>query len=126
MYTKEYNAASCPVGKTIDLISGKWKPIILYLVQHGVNRFSLLQKRMPKISKKVLTGQLRDLEVRGLINRHVIVSKHPQEVVYSLTESGGSLRILIDQIFNWGTENLVDEYNRGLIKQCIIAPATTN
>ncbi len=109
MDTIAYDTYSCPVGKTIELISGRWKPIILYLIQHEVNRFGMLQKKMPKISKKVLTEQLRDLESHGLISRDVRVSKHPQEVVYDLTAAGTSLRELIDKIFEWGTTNLLDE-----------------
>lgn len=120
MNTTEYDTYSCPVSKTIELISGRWKPIILYLLQHDVNRFGLLQKKMPRISKKVLTEQLRDLEAHGLINREVRVSKYPQEVVYSLTQSGSSLRDLIDQIFNWGVANLLNEQSRNMIKELLI------
>jgi DNA-binding HxlR family transcriptional regulator len=109
MNTHGYDTYSCPVSQTLELISGRWKPIILYLIQHDINRFGLLYKKMPKISKKVLTEQLRELEKQDLIDREVRVSKYPQEVVYSLTEKGSSLRKLIDQIFYWGTDNLLDE-----------------
>ncbi|MDR6944807.1 winged helix-turn-helix transcriptional regulator [Mucilaginibacter pocheonensis] len=112
MEAKEYDTYSCPVGKTIELISGRWKPIILYLVQHDINRFGLLQKRMPKISRKVLTEQLREMENQGLIEREIRVSSYPQEVFYFLTEKGSSLRGLIDQIFNWGIVNLLDDPSR--------------
>jgi DNA-binding HxlR family transcriptional regulator len=102
----EYDAGICPVSKTIALISGKWKPVILYLIQHGVNRFGLLQEKMPGISRKILTEHLRDLEKQGLISREVKVSKHPQVVIYRLTESGVSLRELITHIYNWGSVHL--------------------
>ncbi|MGF6847344.1 DNA-binding HxlR family transcriptional regulator [Chitinophaga sp. W3I9] len=103
----EYDAGICPVSKTIELISGKWKPVILYLIEHDINRFGLLHEKMPKISRKILTEHLRDLENNGLISREVKVSKHPQVVIYRLTESGASLRQLIDQIFNWGSRHLL-------------------
>ena len=123
METNGYDTYSCPVGKTIELISGRWKPIILYLIQHGINRFGSLQKKMPKISRKVLTEQLRDLEKQGLINREVRVSKHPQEVFYSLTDTGLSLRALIDQIFEWGTANLLDETSQKKAKSLTLDQA---
>lgn len=120
MDTIGYDTYSCPVGMTIELIGGRWKPIILYLIQHGVNRFGLLQKQMPKISRKVLTEQLRDLEEHGLISRDIRKSKHPQEVVYDLTASGTSLRELIDKIFDWGTTNLLDETSQKMARSMVI------
>ena len=122
MNKSDYDSYACPVGKTIELISGRWKPIILYLIQHDINRFGLMQKRMPKISKKVLTEQLRDLEKEGLIDRDVRVSKHPQEIFYSLTHKGSSLRELIDQIFNWGVINLLDETSRRMAESLVLKP----
>lgn len=121
MDTVAYDTYSCPVGKTIELISGRWKPIILYLIQHGINRFGTLQKKMPKISRKVLTEQLRDLEKHGLISRDVRVSKPPQEVIYDLTAAGISLRELIDKIFDWGTVHLLDEVSGEKAKAMMIA-----
>ncbi len=87
-------------------MSGRWKPIILYLIRNDINRFGLLQKSMPLISKKVLTNQLRELERDKLISREVIEAKHPQIVVYHLTDLGRSLRLLIDEMVQWGVENL--------------------
>ncbi|UPK67314.1 winged helix-turn-helix transcriptional regulator [Chitinophaga filiformis] len=120
MDTNGYDTYSCPVGKTIELISGRWKPIILYLIQHGVNRFGLLEKKMPKISKKVLTEQLRDLENHGLITREIRKSKQPQEIIYGLTASGTSLRELIDKIFDWGITNMLDEASQKRAREMVI------
>jgi len=102
---KEYDTYECPVTYTLNLISGRWKPLILYLIQHDVNRFGILHKKMPRISKKVLTEQLRELERENLINRLVIKEEYPQVVIYELTSKGNSLRELIDQIFKWGENN---------------------
>lgn len=99
----------CPVDKTVSLISGKWKPVILFFIKHDVNRFNLLEKEITGISKKVLTTQLRSLEKYGLIVRDVQKAKHPQVVVYGLTSSGHSLLELLDRIFDWGAENLLEE-----------------
>jgi len=87
-------------------MSGRWKPIILHLVKNDVNRFGTLQRSMPKISKKVLTSQLRELEQDNLITREVVELKHPQIVIYHLTEKGLSLRRLIDEMIQWGIINL--------------------
>jgi DNA-binding HxlR family transcriptional regulator len=101
-----YDAGICIMTKIIDLMSGRWKPIILYLIKNDVNRFGALQRSMPKISKKVLTNQLRELEQDNLITREVVVLKHPQIVIYHLTEKGLSLRTLIDEMIQWGIINL--------------------
>ena len=118
---KEYDAYKCPVELTIELINGRWKSIILYLVQNGVNRFGMLHKMMPGISKKVLTSQLKALERRGLLYRDVIVNKPPKEIIYSLTAKGASLRGLVDEIFNWGIENLLDPEMKKEVNEIISA-----
>jgi DNA-binding HxlR family transcriptional regulator len=97
-----YDAGVCVMTKIFHLIGGKWKPVILYLIQQDVNRFGMLMKSMPKISKKVLTEQLRELESDNLITRHVLAATAPQVVVYSLTEKGRLLRKLIDSMTQWG------------------------
>src|SRR5687768_13250563 len=99
----------CPVGRTVSLISGKWKPLLLFLISNDVNRFSQIERSIAGISKKVLTSQLRSLEKYGLIDRIVYKTKHPQIVVYKLTNRGYALLELIDRIFDWGTANLLEE-----------------
>ena len=111
MLQHTYDAGVCVMTKISKLIGGKWKPIILYLIQHDVNRFGVLKKSMPRISKKVLTNQLRELEQDNLIHRDVQVASAPQIVVYSLTPKGVSLRRLIDEMFDWGMEYFKDDYS---------------
>jgi|GEM_PF-1198456 len=101
-----FDASVCIMTKITALISGKWKPIILHLIKNDINRFGSLQRYMPKISKKVLTSQLRELCEDDLITREVIEEKHPQIVVYHLTQKGRSLRLLIDEMIHWGLANL--------------------
>jgi DNA-binding HxlR family transcriptional regulator len=95
MLGHNYDAGICVMTKITKLIGGKWKPIILYLIQHDVNRFGVLKKNMPRISKKVLTNQLRELEQDNLIHRDVQVASAPQIVIYTLTSKGVSLRRLM-------------------------------
>ncbi|MDF2190383.1 helix-turn-helix domain-containing protein [Paraflavitalea sp. CAU 1676] len=101
-----YDADHCVMTKFSALIAGKWKPILLHLVEKEVNRFNLLQQQMPSISRKVLAEQLRELEADGLLTRTVLKAKAPQVVVYGLTEKGRSLRRLIDTIIGWCTMHL--------------------
>ena len=110
MLEHTYDAGICIMTKITRLIDGKWKPIILYLIQHDINRFGVLKKSMPRISKKVLTKQLRELEQDSLIHRDVRVASPPQIVVYSLTPKGASLRCLIDEMIDWGLDYFNDDY----------------
>lgn len=117
MLEHNYDAGICVMTKIAKLIGGKWKPIILYLIQHDVNRFGVLKKSMPRISKKVLTNQLRELEQDNLIYRDVQVASAPQVIVYSLTLKGVSLRQLIDKMVDWGADYFKDDYSDQLLAQ---------
>ena len=112
-----FDAGICVMTKITDLIGGKWKPIILYLIQHDVNRFGSLKKKMPGISKKVLTNQLRDLEKDALIHREVLVATAPQIIVYSLTARGVLLRQLIDNMVAWGLHYFKVDYPEELLEK---------
>lgn len=78
---------NCPVTKAMALIGGKWKPIILWAICGGINRFGALQRAIPGVSKKMLTIQLRELEDDGLIRR-VIYPVMPPKVEYFMTDLG--------------------------------------
>ncbi|NFH45917.1 helix-turn-helix transcriptional regulator [Clostridium sporogenes] len=84
---KEY---TCTFEITIDLIGGKWKPLIIWhLGTKGTQRFNELKKLIPKITQKMLTQQLRELESDNLVNRKVY-PQVPPKVEYSLTDLGES------------------------------------
>jgi DNA-binding HxlR family transcriptional regulator len=117
MILQQYDASKCLMTKILHLMSGKWKPIILYLVKHDINRFGMMVKKMPGISKKVLTEQLRELETDGLISREVIEARAPQVIVYHLTEKGFSLRKLIDDMLKWGLVYLKEDYDLSHYKE---------
>lgn len=102
MLKRTFDANICVMTKILETVGGKWKPIILYLIQHDVNRFGAMKRSMPEISKKVLTNQLRELEADGLISRHVHVARAPQVIEYHLTSSGVEIRQLIDHMVQWG------------------------
>ena len=96
----------CPVTATLDVIGGKWKPIILYNLMSGTKRFGELAVRIPAISRKVLTEQLKELEKDGLVNRKQY-KEIPPRVEYSLTQLGESLSAVFNEMVIWGSKNLL-------------------
>jgi DNA-binding HxlR family transcriptional regulator len=91
LFAKRYDcAAGCPVEATLDLIDGKWKAIILYHLLKGTLRFNELRRRLAKITQRMLTRQLRELEEVGLVSR-TIFAEVPPRVEYTLTAHGQSL-----------------------------------
>ena len=95
---------NCPVGITTGIIGGKWKPLILFYLQAGTQRFGELQKLIPETTKKMLTQRLRDLERDGIIRRKVY-AQVPPRVEYSLTRHGQSLRPLLELMAAWGKKH---------------------
>ena len=96
---KEWPA--CPVETTLMLIGDKWKILILRDLLTGTKRFGELKKSIGRVSQKVLTAQLRDMEANGLVHRKVY-AEVPPRVEYSLTELGQSLKPITDAMGAWG------------------------
>jgi DNA-binding HxlR family transcriptional regulator len=96
-------ANQCPVTIALSVIGGKWKVIILWHLQDGVKRFGELQRQVKGISQKMLTQELRDLEESGLVSRKVYPVV-PPKVEYSLTDTGWSLKPVLEQLSDWGKE----------------------
>jgi DNA-binding HxlR family transcriptional regulator len=95
---------TCTFEITIDLIGGKWKPLIIWhLGTKGTHRFSELKKQLPKVTQKMLTQQLRELEADNLINRKVY-PQVPPKVEYSLTDIGQSLMPILSMMCSWGDD----------------------
>ena len=92
---------SCPVTYCVELIGGKWKPIILFLLTKRVNRFGEMRRAIEGISKQMLTKQLRELEKDGIIHREVF-PEVPPRVEYTLTRKGESLLTVIKAMKEWG------------------------
>src|SRR2546429_9052402 len=91
----------CAVEATLDLIDGKWKGVILFHLQAGTQRFGELRRRMPGITQRMLTKQLRALEDDKLVIRKVY-AEGPPRVEYTLSAIGGSLRPRIGTLRAWG------------------------
>ena len=97
---KNFMPGNCPVGYTMNIIGGKWKPSIIHRIRTDRNRYSLLLKSIPEISKQTLTNQLRELEADGVISR-IIFPEIPPRVEYSITEFGATLLPIIDSMYQW-------------------------
>lgn len=94
---------ACPVETTLMLIGDKWKVLILRDLMNGTMRFGELKKSIGTVSQKVLTAQLRDMEEKGLLTRKVY-AEVPPRVEYTLTETGCSLKPVLDAMWAWGAE----------------------
>ena len=92
---------SCAVELAVDLIGGKWKPVILAHLKEGAHRYGELRRRMPRVSEKMLTQQLRELEADGIVRRVAFEGRVPH-VEYHLTEAGEELRPALTELYEWG------------------------
>lgn len=94
---------SCPVEATLEMIGGKYKALILWHLSENTLRFSELQRRIPAATPKMLTQQLRELEMHQLVKRQVF-PVIPPKVEYSLTDLGKSLMPVLVAMRDWGAE----------------------
>lgn len=92
------------IDDTMELLSGKWKLSILARLCYKPMRYSEILNDIEPLSGKVLSRELKDLEMNGLINRHVRDTK-PLSVTYSVSDYGMSLRDLSDKIAEWGLQH---------------------
>lgn len=95
------NLPACPVETTLTIIGNKWKVLILRDLMPGTKRFGELKKSIGSVSQKVLTSQLRDMESDGLLIR-TVYPEVPPRVEYTLTETGKSLKPILDTMGKWG------------------------
>ena len=98
-------AYNCPVEATLDAIGGKWKVVILFWLRDGVCRFGELRRRIPGVSERMLTQQLRELEDHGIVHREVYPVV-PPKVEYSLTPYGQTLRPITELMCAWGKQHI--------------------
>jgi DNA-binding HxlR family transcriptional regulator len=97
----------CAVEATLQLIDGKWKGVILYHLMAEASgpedalRFNALRRRMPNVTQRMLTNQLRELEADGFLHR-TVYAEVPPRVEYRLTERGRSLEPVIRALKAWG------------------------
>ena len=102
---------TCPMFLFHKLVSGKWKLLILWYLSDGCLRFSELKKKLPDVTQKMLTNQLRSLEEDNLIIRKVY-PVIPPHVEYSLSEMGQKMLPLLEDMYAYGIDYLSSENQR--------------
>lgn len=102
--TPRYGPYICGIDAAMDVVSGKWKSLILWeLDNYGKRRFGELRRALPGVSEKMLTQHLREMEQDGLVHREVF-REVPPKVEYWLTEHGTSLNEALRPLGAWGTK----------------------
>lgn len=96
----KHSRTGCPVELALDLVGGKWKPLILYRLSAGTLRFAQLQRAMPGVTQRMLTLQLRELERAGLVRREVY-PEVPPRVEYSITNKADGLLPILEALGHW-------------------------
>jgi DNA-binding HxlR family transcriptional regulator len=96
------NPLKCPMVKALNVIGGRWKPIILHMLLEETMRFGQLRKKIPPVTQKMLTQQLRELEADGIIKRQVF-AEVPPRVEYSMTAKGRTLEPILNDLYDWGS-----------------------
>jgi len=92
------------INDALDILRGKWKIQIIGALIFGKKRFKELQREVGGITAKMLSKELRDLEMNQLVAR-TVHNTIPVTVQYELTEYGTTLEKLIDELYNWGTKH---------------------
>ena len=95
----------CSVEAAISLIDGKWKCVILFHLEEGTLRFNEIRRRIPGVTQRMLTNQLRELEADGLVHRK-IYAEVPPKVEYSLSPLGRSLSPVLVALKHWGDAHI--------------------
>ncbi|PSL29115.1 winged helix-turn-helix transcriptional regulator [Chitinophaga ginsengisoli] len=89
------------IQDTMDVLNGKWKISIISDLRFGKKRFSDLKREVVGIGSKMLSKELQELEINGLIRRNVI-SGRPVIIEYEITDYGETLNPIIDELSKWG------------------------
>lgn len=91
----------CPVTAALDVIGGKWKPLILYELKKGPLRFGELRRALQGVRHKVLIEQLGELQDEGIVTKTMLAGKVVQSE-YRLSEYGETLRPVLEGLALWG------------------------
>ena len=105
----EHSQTACssmliPVRDALEILSGRWKLPIIISLTFGAKRFSQISKEIKGITDRMLSKELKDLEVNQLVKRTVLDS-FPPTVEYSITDHGKSLETVINSLGKWGIEH---------------------
>jgi DNA-binding HxlR family transcriptional regulator len=101
---------SCPIlsvlaiNDTLSVITGKWKLSIICTMMHDKKRFTEIQRNISKITPRMLSKELKELEMNGIVKR-IVYDTTPVSIEYELTESGKSIREVLDKMLEWGLQH---------------------
>lgn len=109
MICKEDHLQQCrgyllAIQDTLELLSGKWKVSVIACLGYGKKRFTDLQRELHGIGPKMLSKELQELEINGLVQRTVCCTR-PLTVEYHITEYGQTLQPVIQEIARWGKQH---------------------
>lgn len=111
----------CPVEAALAVIGGKWKALIIWQLKEGRLRFTQLEDRLPMVSPRMMTKQLRELEEDGVVLR-TMYPEVPPRVEYSLTELGRTVVPVLEALCAWGSEYLVQNGDSVQPGKCHVVP----
>jgi DNA-binding HxlR family transcriptional regulator len=106
--------SECPVRATIDVIEGKWKPIVVNALKLGTLRFGELRRHVPEATKEVLTEQLRELEEDQIISRKVSGQRW-ERVEYALSPYGRTLVPVLTLMATWGKRHKKSKESKNIV-----------
>jgi DNA-binding HxlR family transcriptional regulator len=128
MATVKCSIPNCPadfakaINDTLEFLSGKWKLPILSSLVEGKKRFKEIERNMPGISPRMLSKELRDLEMNHMITR-TVYNTIPATVEYEITEYGMSLDKVLLAMYEWGTAHrrkIMGKNKRVLQKEAMV------
>jgi DNA-binding HxlR family transcriptional regulator len=109
---------TCGLDAALAVLGGKWKPLVLFHLAHGVHRYGELKRAVGGVSDKVLIAQLKELQMDEVIER-IDYKQIPPKVEYSLTPFGLSLAKALAPLCTWGTEHMSDVERISLRRQAV-------
>ena len=86
---------------TLNVLSGKWKLNVIGVLFFGKKRFTEIEKGLEEITPRMLSKELKELELNGVVNR-IVTASRPVVIEYELTESGYELKKVLDEMIGWG------------------------
>lgn len=107
---------NCGLDASLAVLGGKWKPLILFHLAHGVHRYGELRRAVGSVSDKVLIQQLKELQMDEVVER-IDYKEIPPKVEYSLTPFGLSLAKALAPLCVWGTEHMSEVERISLRRQ---------
>lgn len=111
-FTAECQERMLSVQNTMEVLDGKWKIKILTILYFGSAQFMELQRRVTGVGSKMLSQELRDLELHGLVKR-TVQDTRPITVMYELTPYGATLKEIIEAMETWGRKHRGQEELKG-------------